>query len=72
MSNPYSANYSYLDDTFHQKCPECGKCNRVEVVKQDGHNEQEEYWCAGCGHELGRQRASNTPRTSIVDDCDCP
>jgi hypothetical protein len=71
MSNPYAAAYPYHDGTYHERCPNCGKCNEVEVTKQDGHNEPEEYSCAGCGHKLGTHRASLTPRTSLVDDSLC-
>lgn len=71
MSNPYAAAHPYHDDTFYTCCPKCEKCNRVDVTKQDGHNESEEYYCASCRHLLGSARASLTPTTTIVDDSHC-
>lgn len=67
MSNPHSAKYPYNADTFTVECEKCNKNNRVNVTKQDGHNESEEYSCANCGHPLGRVRASIPPVTTIVD-----
>ncbi len=71
MSNPYSAAYPYHDDTFYKSCTSCSKCNRVDVTKQDGHNEPEEYYCADCNALLGTVRASQTPRTTIVSNDHC-
>lgn len=69
MSNSHSAEHPYIADTFTVVCKKCNKTNRVEVTKQDGHNEPEEYFCANrdCGEAFGTARASITPRTTIVD-----
>ena len=64
----FAAAKPYPEDDFEEKCPRCGVVNRVEVVKQDGHNELEDYFCAKCGMKLGVRTASLTPRTSIVND----
>lgn len=66
MTNPQSANYPYNSDVFTVVCERCEKTNEVNVVKQDGHNEPEEFSCAECGFELGKVRASVPPRTRIV------
>lgn len=71
MSNPYAAAHPFHAGTSFEKCPKCGKCNRVDVTEQDGHNEREEYYCADCHHLLGRVKASISPRTMIVDDSHC-
>lgn len=67
MSNPMNAAFGYDAGSFEVKCPECGKTNKVSVTEQDGHNEREEYYCANCRAELGKVKASNTPRTEIID-----
>lgn len=67
MSN-YSAMRPYHDDDFEIDCPKCGAKNRVSVTKQDGHNEPEEYHCAGCREEIGKVRASITPTTFLVSN----
>lgn len=54
------------EDADTEVCPKCGATNRVVVVKQDGHNEPEEYDCAACGTKLGIRRASETPKTSVI------
>ncbi len=68
MSNPYSAAHPYHGDDFEIECPKCGAKNRVSVTKQDGHNEPEEYHCAGCSAQIGKIRASITPETSLITD----
>lgn len=67
MSNSRNAEYPYNADTFTVVCENCEETNRVDVTKQDGHNEPEEYFCANCGHRLGTARASITPRTTIME-----
>jgi len=57
--------------TFHARCPACGKCNRVEVTEQYGHNQRQDYYCAHCRHALGTINASVPPACSIVDDFRC-
>ena len=59
-ATPYGA------DDFEVECPKCHRTNHVEVTKQDGHNEPEEYACAGCGHQLGKVRASLSPTVTLV------
>lgn len=68
MSNPHAAKYPYHAEDFEINCPKCGAKNRVSVTKQDGHNESEEYYCAGCKAEIGRISASITPTTTLVSD----
>jgi transposase-like protein len=58
---------AYRDSNSEETCPKCGAVNRVEVDKQDGHNELEDYFCAKCNHKFGSARACNTPRTSVVN-----
>lgn len=67
MNSYIAATKPYGAGDFEIECPKCGALNRVEVVKQDGHNESEEYYCAGCRHEIGRARASLPPTTSLVE-----
>lgn len=66
MTNYLNAAFAHKGDTFDVTCDACGKTNRVHVVQQDGHNEREEYDCAGCGAELGKVRASLPPRTTLI------
>jgi uncharacterized protein with PIN domain len=49
MSN-YNAMNSYLDREDEIRC-ECGCLFKVSIVKQDGHNEREEYYCPDCRKE---------------------
>jgi phage terminase large subunit GpA-like protein len=44
--------------TFHERCPACGTCNRVQITEQYGHNWPYDYHCAHCHHRLGSLRAS--------------
>lgn len=64
--NLWASAHEYLADTFEKVCVNCGKRNKVEVSKQDGHNESEEYYCVHCGKQMGTVRSSNTPKTTIV------
>jgi hypothetical protein len=52
--------------TFHDRCPACGACNRVDVTEQYGHNGPQNYHCAKCQHVLGTIHSSVPPVTSVV------
>lgn len=62
----WASTHEYLDNTFEEICKNCGQKNKVEVSKQEGHNEPEEYYCANCRKQMGAVSASNTPKTTIV------
>jgi hypothetical protein len=62
----------FLAGTFHERCPACGTCNRVEVTEQQGHNQRQDYHCAHCHRSLGTLNALAPPACSIVDDSRCP
>jgi len=68
MNSYIAATKPYGADDFETKCPACSALNRVQVVKQDGHNEPEEYYCANCGNELGKLSASLSPTVRLVDE----
>jgi hypothetical protein len=57
--------------TFHERCPACGTCNRVQVSGQYGHHHPQDYYCAHCRHRLGSLHAADPPATSVVDDARC-
>ena len=61
-----------ITGTFHERCPACGTCNRVEVTGQYGLSPSQDYYCAHCGQRLGSLRAADAPATSIADDARCP
>jgi rRNA maturation protein Nop10 len=71
MSNPCDESQPFEAATYHEKCPVCGACNRVQVIEQYSHNQRQDYYCAHCDHALGNIRASVPPATSIVDDSRC-
>ena len=69
---PPTASQPFIAATFHERCPACGTCNRVEVTEQYGHNQRQAYYCAHCRHVLGTLDASVPPACLIVDDARCP
>jgi hypothetical protein len=67
----HTVSQPFVAGTIHERCPACGKCNRVEVTEQDGHNQRQDYHCGHCRHALGTFNASVPPTCSIVDDSHC-
>jgi hypothetical protein len=45
-----SAMNPYLDCESEIQC-ECGCLFKVSIIKQDGHNDREEYYCPDCRKE---------------------
>jgi hypothetical protein len=56
----WDAKNSYLDRDDEVQC-ECGCLFKVSILKQDGHNEREEYYCPDCNKEYSAW-ASLSPR----------
>ncbi len=48
-----------------QTCDTCGAVFRVDVPRQAGHEESEEYYCPECNREY-RVRASNSPTVTLI------
>ena len=48
----WASTHEYLDNTFERICKNCCQKNKVEVSKQEGHNEPEEYYCANCRKQM--------------------
>jgi transposase-like protein len=67
MPAPRDAPQPFVAATFHEKCPACGKRNRVQITEQFGHSRPQDYHCAHCHHLLGCLTASIPPATSIVE-----
>ena len=65
MSSWVSATKPYKDGDYDIECEVCKSLLRVEVTKQDGHNEPEEYSCPVCGNTR-TIRASNTPSVTVL------
>jgi len=51
-------------ESFEQKCDYCGAVFTVNVPRQAGHEEHEEYYCPECGKQY-KTRASNSPSTNL-------
>ena len=65
MNSWVTATKGYKDSDDERECPNCHSLLRVEIVKQDGHNDTEEYYCPYCGHEM-KARASQTPTVRLI------
>jgi|GEM_PF-3193330 len=65
MANDWCARNSYLSKDKVEVCNFCGCTFRVKVMKQDGHNEWEEYYCPEC-HQEFRAFASLSPVVTKV------
>lgn len=61
-------------ETRNHDCDYCGASLRVEITKQNAHNEQEEYYCPECGKEYTTSASLSPnvfvekPRTDGKDD----
>jgi hypothetical protein len=58
--NDWTARNPYLDGEGEVRC-ECGCIFKVSIIKQDGHNEREKYYCPDCNKEYSAM-ASLPPR----------
>lgn len=55
-------------ETFEAVCPKCHRKNRVTIVLRDGFGVEEEFFCAGCGLEMGTVEAGEPPVTELADE----
>lgn len=55
-------------ETFEAVCPKCHRKNRVTLVLRDGFGVEEEFFCAGCGVEIGTVEAGEPPVTELADE----
>lgn len=54
---------------FEEICPACNAVNEVRVTKrEDGFNDEESFYCAVCGCEIGVTTAAEPPKTTAVAD----
>ncbi|WP_064202805.1 hypothetical protein [Brevibacillus brevis] len=67
MMSDWTARNPYPAGDYTETCDFCGCKFRVQVSKQDGHNESEEYYCPDCRKEF-RVRASMTPQVTKIND----
>lgn len=58
---------------FEEICPACHAVNEVSAVKrEDGFNDEETFYCALCGCEIGATTAAEPPKTKIIADAGAP
>lgn len=63
MSN-YTATHSYVDREEIEICDYCGCEFKIIILKQDGHNDTEEYQCPEC-RKIYKAKACITPDVSL-------